>query len=261
MVEQVGRSPLSILIDFLHPKRALLILDNCEHIVEACAQVTESLLRACPDLRILATSRETLGIAGEALFVLPPLTVPDPRQGTLEVLPDYEAVQLFLARAHSTRSDFRLTQTNAPAIAQVCHHLDGIPLAIELAAARLKLLSVEEIALRLDDRFRFLTSGARAALPRHQTLRAMIDWSYDLLSEKEKLLLRRLAVFTGGWSLELAEQVCGDDKIDPHEILDLLTRLVDKSLVMVAHNKTNARYRILETIRQYGQERLSERRQ
>jgi predicted ATPase/DNA-binding XRE family transcriptional regulator len=258
LTEQAGRSPLSILTDFLQSKRVLLILDNCEHLVQACAHLTESLLHSCPDLRILATSRETLGVDGETVYLVPSLTIPNPKQVNLEGLPDYEAVQLFLERGHSSRSDFMLTKENAHAIAQICHDLDGIPLAIELAAARVKVLSTEEIAMRLDNRFRLLTSGARTALPRHQTLRAMIDWSYDLLSEKEKLLLRRLAVFTGGWSLEFAEQVCSDNKIDSNEMLDMLAKLVDKSLVMVAHNKTSARYRILETIRQYAQERLSE---
>ena len=258
LAEQAGRSPLSILTDFLQPKQALLILDNCEHIVHDCAQVAESLLHGCPDLHILATSRETLGVDGEATYVVPTLATPNPRKATLEALSEYEAVQLFVERARSASPGFMLTIENAPAVAQICHHLDGIPLAIELGAARVKVLNVEEIARRLEDRFHFLTSGARTALPRHQTLRAMIDWSYNLLSEKEKLLLRRVAVFTGGWSLELAEHVCSDDTIVLDEILDLLTRLVDKSLIAVDHQKVATRYRILETVRQYAQEKLSE---
>ncbi len=271
LIEQSGRSPVSILTDFLRAKRAFLVLDNCEHLIQACAQLAETLLQNCPDLRILATSREALEIAGETLYLVPPLTLPDRAHVALESLSDYEAVQLFVERARSTLAGFMLTQDNAPAIAQICHHLDGIPLAIELAAARVKLLSVDEIAARLGDRFQLLTSGARTALLRHQTLRALIDWSYDLLSEPERVLLRRLSVFAGGWTLEAAESVCIDvgqdavlsgeavskDDILPSDVLDLLTSLVNKSLIIVKREQgKETRYHMLETIRQYALEKL-----
>jgi predicted ATPase/DNA-binding XRE family transcriptional regulator len=258
LIEQAGHSSVSILIDFLRAKRTLLILDNCEHLIQACAQLVETLLHACPDLHILATSREALNIDGEEVFLVPSLTTPDSAQTALQALADYEAVQLFLERAKSALANFRLTQENAPSIAQVCHHLDGIPLAIELAAARVKFLPVEEIAARLYDRFRLLTSGARTALPRHQTLRAMIDWSHDLLSEKERLLFQRLAVFMGGWTLEAAEEICSEDGIESNEILDLVSQLVNKSLVLVEYKDGTSRYRKLETIHQFARARLIE---
>lgn len=257
LLEQAGRSYLNILTGFLHEKRALLILDNCEHLIQACAALAETLLQACPDLHILPTSREALSIAGETVYLVPSLTTPDPLHSTLDTLAQYEAAQLFLDRAQSVVRDFSLTQDNAHAIAQVCYHLDGIPLAIELAAARVKLLQVEEIAARLDDRFRLLTSGARTALPRHQTLQAMIDWSYDLLTEPERNLLMRLSVFAGGWSLESAELVCAGDGIRRHAILDVLTQLVNKSLIVVERKQEQeTRYSMLETIRQYAREKL-----
>jgi predicted ATPase/DNA-binding SARP family transcriptional activator len=269
LIEQSGRSILEILTDFLRSKRALLILDNCEHLIQACAQLAQTILHSCPDLHILATSREALGIPGEILYLVPTLTTPDPLHTTLETLPQYEAARLFIERAQSAVASFQLTEENLAAITQICYHLDGIPLAIELAAARVKLLSVEEIAARLDDRFRFLTGGARTALPRHQTLQALIDWSYDLLSESERVLLRRLAVFAGGWTLEAAEQVAGDrgrgevenapaiPDLQTMDILDLLTSLVNKSLI-TAENKPGqeTRYAMLETIRQYASEKL-----
>src|SRR5688572_20016037 len=257
LIDQAGRSPLMILTDFLQTKRALLILDNCEHLIQACAQLAETLLHTCPDLHVLATSRESLGIAGETLYLVPTLTTPDPVNATLDTLSNYEAVQLFTERAQSPLTGFALTQENAPAIAQICHHLDGIPLALELAAARVKLLRVEEIATRLDDRFRLLTSGARTALPRHQTLQAMIDWSHDLLSEPERVLLRQLSVFAGGWSLEAAESVCEGEGIETSEIIDLLAQLHNKSLIVVEQKQgQETRYRMLETIRQYARAKL-----
>lgn len=269
LIEQASRLPVSVLIDFLRTKRALLILDNCEHLIQACAQLAETLLHACPDLHILATSREMLSIDGEKVYLVPSLTTPDSAQATLQALADYEAVQLFLERAKSALRSFRLTSENAHAIMQVCGHLDGIPLAIELAAARVKLLQVEEIAARLYDRFRLLTGGARTALPRHQTLRAMIDWSHDLLSEAERVVFRRLSVFAGGWTLEAAEQVTavkGQAESDtspiahdlqPENILDLLTSLFNKSLIIAEREQgKETRYRMLETIRQYANEKL-----
>jgi predicted ATPase/DNA-binding SARP family transcriptional activator/Tfp pilus assembly protein PilF len=259
LIEQAGRPPLMILTDFLQDKHALLILDNCEHLIQACAQLAETLLSACPDLHVLATSREALSIAGEAIYLVPSLTTPDTSHTDVDTLLQYEAVQLFVERAQSAKRDFSLDQENAYAIAQICYQLDGIPLALELAAARVKLLRVEEIAARLHDRFRFLTGGARTALPRHQTLQAMIDWSYDLLSESERALLRRLSVFAGGWSLEGAESVCAGKGIAVHEILDLLTQLLNKSLILAERQQgEETRYRMLETVRQYARGKLWE---
>ena len=257
LMEQADRPPLTLLSDFLHDKRILLILDNCEHLIQACAQLVETLLRSCPELHILATSREALEISGEMLYRVPSLISPELSNVTIDILPQYEAVQLFVERAQSALRDFTLTRENAQAIAQVCHHLDGIPLALELAAARVKVLRAEEIAERLNDRFHLLTSGARTALPRHQTLRAMIDWSHDLLSEAERVLLRRLSVFAGGWRLEAAESACEDEGIEKDEILDLLTQLVNKSLILAERKEgQETRYRMLETIRQYAREKL-----
>ena len=265
LIEQAGHPPLIVLTDFLENKQALLLLDNCEHLIQACAQLAETLLRACPMLHMLATSREALGVPGEVIFGVPTLSTPDAHQlPTLEALSHYEAVRLFVERAHAAAPGFTLTRDNAPAVAQVCHHLDGIPLALELAAARVKLLRVEQIASRLDDRFRLLTSGARTALPRHQTLQALIDWSYDLLSERERVLLQRLSVFAGGWTLEAAEAVGADPHVgpgadtlvSPYEVLDLLTHLVNKSLIVAERQQgQETRYRMLETIRQYAREK------
>ncbi len=257
--EQSGRPVLTTLSDLLQPKQVLLVLDNCEHLVAACGHLAGTLLRACPSLRILATSREMLGIPGESIWRVPPLSVPSPRHPpTLEHLTQYEAVRLFVERAVYSQQGFAVTNGNAPAVVQVCHRLDGIPLAIELAAARVKVLAVEQIAARLDDRFRLLTGGSRSTLPHHQTLRAAMDWSHDLLLEKERILFRRLSVFAGGWTLEAAEAVCSGDGIEETEILDLLTQLVDKSLVLVETQSGEARYRLLETVRQYGNDRLVE---
>ena len=257
LIDQAGRSALNVLTDFLQSKRVLLLIDNCEHLIQACAHLAETLLRACPDLHILTTSREALGIAGETVYHVQSLTTPDPLQSTLNTLSQYEAVQLFLERAQSALTGFTLTQENAPAIAQVCHQLDGIPLALELAAARIKMMSLEEITSHLNDRFHLLTGGARTALPRHQTLQAMIDWSHDLLSEPERVLWRRLSIFAGGWSLKAAESICGNEGIETHEILDLLTQLLNKSLVIVEHKQgQETRYHMLESIRQYAREKL-----
>jgi len=248
------------LIDFLHSKQLLLILDNCEHVIGACAQLAEFLLQACPHLVILATSREALGITGELTFHVRPFSLPEPRSSlSLEALMQSEAVQLFMDRAVAVKPDFQLTSQNAAAVVQLCQHLDGLPLAIELAAARLKTLAVEQIAARLDDRFNLLTMGSRTAMPRHQTLRGAVDWSHELLTEKEQLLFRRLSVFAGGWSLEAAEAICTNRVgFVSNEVLDLLTQLVNKSLVLVQDQDGQARYRMLETIRQYARDRLLE---
>jgi predicted ATPase len=249
----------SVLMRHLRNKRMLLLLDNCEHLIQTCAELAEALLRACPDLRILATSREGLGVAGEVVWPVPTLQLPDPEaQLTPSELATFEAVQLFIDRAALVSLGFALTTANAAAIRQICTQLDGIPLAIELAAARVKSLSVQEIATHLGDRFRLLTGGSRTALPRHQTLRALIDWSERLLAEPERIVLRRLAVFAGGWTLEAAEAVCAGDDIDARDVLDALTRLVDKSLVVLDLRSEARRYIFLETIRQYAAERLED---
>jgi non-specific serine/threonine protein kinase len=246
------------LIDFLQAKTILLILDNCEHLLDACAGLADKLLKSCPNLHILATSREALGITGEALYPVPSLTIPDVQQISLiEKLNDYESIRLFTERAQLVQMDFALTQENASSVTQICSRLDGIPLAIELAAVGIKTLSVEQIAEQLDHCFRILSGGSRTALPKHQTLQASIDWSHDLLSEQERVLLRRLAVFAGGWTLDAAETVCAGNGVEADTVLDLMTQLVNKSLVLVEREPgREARYRILETIRQYASEQL-----
>lgn len=256
--ELSGRAIQDLLIDFLHTKQLLLILDNCEHLIDTCAQLADQLLRTCSTLRILASSREALGIAGEHVYRVPSLSIAELRQQpSFEGIKHNDCVQLFVERALAAQAAFHLTEKNAPAIAQVCTRLDGIPLAIELAAARIKLFAPDQIAARLDDRFRLLTGGSRTALPRQQTLRALIDWSYDLLPEAERVLLHRLSVFVGGWTYEAAGAVCAGDGIETFEVLDLLAHLVDKSLVAVDESdETNARYRLLETIRQYARDKL-----
>ena len=254
-----GRPMLETLLQYLQRKKLLLILDNCEHLVDACARLAEELLRTCPDLRILATSREALNIQGEIAWRVPSLSVPDRRQlPPLERLAQFEAVRLFVERAAAVKPSFVLAPENAEPVAAVVQRLDGIPLAIELAAARVSVLSVEQIGARLDDRFRLLTGGSRASLPRQQTLRAALDWSYQLLTEREQRLLRRFAAFAGGWTLEAAETVCGGDGIETFEVLDLLTQLVFKSLVVTDEQRGEIRYRFLETVRQYGLEKLEE---
>jgi predicted ATPase/class 3 adenylate cyclase len=257
--EQVGQPIRRTLLEWLSSKRLLLILDNCEHLVAACASLVADLLRGCPHIHILASSREALNVAGEQTYRVPSLAMPDPTQPqTGESLLQYAAVRLFIERAQAVQPAFTLNNTNANTIAQVCFHLDGIPLAIELAAARLRSMSVEEVNARLSNRFRLLVGGSRTLLPRQQTLRALIDWSYELLTEAEKALLRRLSVFAGGWTLEAAEEVCAGDDVEDGEVLDLLTGLVDKSLVLMETEEHSARYRLLETVRQYAGDRLSE---
>jgi len=256
--ESSHRSAQEILIEHLRAKNILLVLDNCEHLVEACAQISESLLQACSKLKILASSREALGIAGEVAYRVPSLNTPDPADlPALDELEKVDAMRLFIERAATAKPGFTLTKDNASFLAQICSRLDGIPLAIELAAARIKVLTLEQITVRLDDRFRLLTGGSRTALPRQQTLRAMIDWSYSLLSEQEQTLFRRLAVFVGGWTLEAAESVCSEERGE-FDVLDLLTRLVDKSLVFTEESTGEIRYHRLETIRQYSREKFFE---
>jgi predicted ATPase/class 3 adenylate cyclase len=257
--EEPSRPLMTTLMDWFSGRDLLILLDNCEHLLDACARFTDSVLRGSRETHILASSREALGIAGEIAYRVPSLPTPSPDQHVeIERLEEYESVQLFIERATQTLPTFQVTSTTSPAVAQICHRLDGIPLAIELAAARVKVLSVEQIAQRLDDRFRLLTGGSRTAMPRQQTLRAMIDWSYQLLSDPERLLFRRLAVFVGGWTLEAAETVCIGEGIEAFDVLDLLTHLVDKSLVIVETSGKESRYRRLETIRQYAREKLFE---
>jgi len=255
--EQPGRSLLECVTQAIGSRHLLLVVDNCEHLIQACAELAEALLKACPQLQILATSRESLNVAGERAWSVPPLSLPEPHQvASANQLSLCEAVRLFIERALSTRPSFALTDKNAPAVALLCRRLDGIPLAIELAAARVKALSVEEIAHRLDDCLRLLTVGSRTALPRQQTLQAAFDWSYDLLSEPERVLFRRLGVFSGGLTLETAEQVCAREGIALEDVLDLLSSLVDKSLVTAEERDGAVRYRLLETMRQYALDRL-----
>lgn len=257
--EESGRSLADTLADTFRHKFMLLVLDNCEHLLEACTRLANGLLQHCHDLRILATSREALGIAGEAVWPVPTLTVPELQESiSQEELVRSEAVRLFVERAAAVQPAFELNMANAPAVSEICRRLDGIPLAIELAAARAKVLAVEQIAARLGDRFQLLTGGSRTAPPRHQTIRRTLDWSHDLLSKPERVLLRRVAVFAGGFSLEAAEQICRGQPIAEAEVLDLLTRLVDKCLVLVEKvTGTQARYRLLETVRQYVAEKLA----
>ena len=257
--EQPGQAITETLVEYLRDKRLLIVIDNCEHLLHACAVLSDLLVRRCPQLTILASSREALGIAGEQTYRVPSLSLPDPKENhtPASVVP-FEALQLFVDRCLSVRPDFRVTPENAATLASICHRLDGIPLAIELAAARVRSVSVEEINRRLDHRFRLLTGGSRTALPRQQTLRSLIDWSYDLLQEPEKVLLQRLSVFAGGWTLDAAEQVCVGEQVEDGEVLDLLSSLIDKSLVAVEQSDGRVRYRLLETVRQYARERLLE---
>ncbi|HEV8338454.1 MAG TPA: tetratricopeptide repeat protein [bacterium] len=257
--EEPGRAMEGTLSDHLRDRRSLLILDNCEHLITSCAQLAETLLRGCVRLCILATSRESLGIQGETTLNLRPLSLPEARTVPVSTtLQESEAVRLFVDRAVASHPGFALTERNAAVVAQVVTELDGTPLCIELAAARVKMLTVEQIGRRLDDRFRLLTGGGRTTVPRHQTLRAALDWSYDLLSNNEQVLLRRLAAFNGGFPLDGAETVCASEAIEWMEVLDLLAHLVDKSLVMVEEREDEARYRLLESVRQYAGQRLTE---
>jgi predicted ATPase/DNA-binding SARP family transcriptional activator/DNA-binding CsgD family transcriptional regulator len=267
--EQPGRPLTETLSSHLGSKRTLLVLDNCEHLIYACARLVDALLNSCSGLRVLATSREALGVAGETNWPLSPLALPDTgeRLPPVEELARYEAIRLFLERARSRLSAFELTAENARDVAEVCRKLDGIPLGIELATARLSALAVEQIVAMLNDSLRLLTTGARTADPRHRTLRATLEWSYELLDEPERKLFGRLSVFAGGWTLEAAEEVCSGDGQDG--VLDLLSQLVDKSLVVAEagaetlhatspRHATSLRYRMLEPVRQYAREKLEE---
>jgi predicted ATPase/class 3 adenylate cyclase/Tfp pilus assembly protein PilF len=258
IMDIAGQPILDTVIDHLRRRHVLLVLDNCEHLLDAAARAVDALLRACPHLRVVATSREGFAIPGEAVFPVPSLTAPDEAHAGTDDLGQYEAVRLFSERAAAAQPGFRVTDRNARAVAQICRRLDGVPLALELAAARVRALPVEQIAARLDDRFRLLTGSSRITVPRHQTLRQTIDWSHDLLADDERIVFRRLASFAGGCTLEAAEAVCAGDPVDEYGVLDALSRLVDKSLVVADTDAEEARYRQLETIRQYGRDRLLE---
>lgn len=255
--ENPGKALRETLLEYLAEKRLLLVLDNCEHLLAACSELAERVLRQCPRVTVFATSREALGISGELTFRIPSLALPDTNvPQTPESLTHYEAVRLFVERAQFHQPAFCVTNENAPALASVCLRLDGIPLAIELAAARIRSLTVEEVNQRLDQRFRLLTTGSRTALPRQQTLQSLIDWSYDLLDEPHQSLLSRLSVFSGGWTLDDAEAVCSDELVPECDVLDILSSLVDKSLVTPEERTGATRYRLLETVREYAKAKL-----
>jgi len=259
LTEQPARPVIETLSEYLGSKRLLLVLDNVEHLLEGCVQFVDLILRRSPHVAMLVTSRERLGMAGELTYRVPSLTVP----GTNETLTPatvsrYEGVQLFVDRAKLVRPDFDLTAENAPSVASICARLDGMPLAIELAAPRLRSMSAEELGQRLDQRFALLAGGSRTALPRHRTLRSTIDWSYDLLTDVEQAMLRRVSVFAGEWTSAAAEHVCTGDGIEKSDTRGLLTSLADKNLVITEENEGATRYRMLETIRQYALDRLRE---
>lgn len=254
--EQEGAPLETVLKDYLRDKNLLLILDNCEHILEACARLIEELLQGAPRLKILATSREPLGIIGESTYRVPSLSLPNSSDASLDDISHSDAAKLFMDRAVAVKNDFAITQANALAVAQICQRLDGSPLAIELAATRVQIFSPEQIAARLNDRFRLLTGGSRTAVPRQQTLRAAMDWSYGLLSASERTLFQRLSVFASGWTYQAAESVCAGEGIESDAMVDLIGQLVSKSLVMAEEREGETRYRMLETIRQYAREKL-----
>jgi predicted ATPase len=247
--ERSDRLLLDALTAFLARRQVLLVLDNCEHLVKVCAELADTLLHGCPGVRRLATSREALHILGERAWRVPALAIPDPRS---IVRPDelarFSSAQLFVERAQAVQSNFGMTPRSAPVLAAICARLEGLPLAIELAAAWVRALGVEQILERLDDAFELLVGGSRTAPSRQQTMRATLDWSYELLTPPEQIVFRRLAVFVGGWSLEAAEIVCSRGRVAPQDVLGLLTRLVDSSLVQVDQQDGWARYRLLEPV-------------
>ena len=250
---------VSSIVDGLRSKRVLLLLDNCEHVLEACAQLVNALLRGCPRLTVMLTSRELLGITGETVFQVPPLAFPsqsDPGGGS-DIL-QFPAVKLFVERASAVSPEFRFTGENTPSIVQICTRLDGLPLAIELAAARMNVFSPQQLALRLSDRFRVLTAGSRSAPLHHQTLHALVDWSYELLDSNERRLFAHLAVFAGGWTLQAAETVCSESGLEVADVANLLAGLVERSLVLAERSNDEMRYRMLETLREFASERLDQ---
>jgi predicted ATPase/DNA-binding SARP family transcriptional activator len=259
LIEEPGRSSVEALVEAIGTRRMLLVLDNCEHVIDACAMLADRLLRACPSLTILATSREALGVAGETAWLVPPLSLPSlGGQLSAHSLARSEAAALFVDRARAVVPGFEITDANAEAVARICHRLDGVPLAVELAAARVRVLTPAQILERLDDCFALLVQRGRTALPRHQTIRATIDWSYQLLSAEERVLLERLSVFAGGFTLEAAERICAADPIDAGDVLDLVAALVERSLVVMREEGDSARYHLLEVVRQYARDRLAQ---
>ncbi|RYE39851.1 MAG: protein kinase [Hyphomicrobiales bacterium] len=256
LLDGLARPPLTQLTDYFAERKLLVVLDNCEHLVDPVAKIAETLLRACPKLQILATSREPLGIAGEAAMRVPPLATPDTdRTPSMRGIPGYDAVTLFAERAEAAVPDFEVTDANRVAVTRICQRLDGLPLPIELAAARMRAMSAQQILDRLNDRYRLLTGGHRGAPTRQQTLRLCIDWSYELCTSREQQIWSCLSVFAGGFDLDAAEGVCGDH-IGPDDLLDLVTSLVDKSILIREEAGTEVRYRLLETLREYGTEKL-----
>jgi len=264
--EERDRALAETLTDFLQPRRCLLILDNCERLIAACAELVQTLLEACPHLHILATSREPLNLQLELTWLVPSLALPEPQHSTqFKQLAKFEAVELFVARASAALPGFRLNEANAPTVERICRRLDGIPLAIELAAARVKLLDIEQIAARVDDSLQLLAHGDRTAAPRHKTMRAALDWSYHLLLPREQVLFRRLAVFAGSFTLDAVEAICTDPEsggsaMQTADVLDVLSDLVDKSLVLITEREPGeaVRQRLLEPIRQYALDQLRE---
>ncbi len=256
--EQPSCTMFEVLVQYLRPRRLLIVLDNCEHVIAEAAQLAEAILRAAPQVRIAATSREPLRIAAERVYRVPSLAVPSTDSLTAREALRYEAIALFAERAGASDSAFTLTDEAAPIVAEICRRLDGIALAIELAAARVKAMAPAELERRLDERFRVLTGGSRTALPRQQTMRALIDWSHDLLSEEEQRLFRRLAIFAGGWRLSAAERICNDEARDSLDVADLLTSLVEKSLVVAEVEHDSTRYRFLESTRAFALEKLEQ---
>jgi predicted ATPase/DNA-binding XRE family transcriptional regulator len=256
---QPGRAAVDTLTDFLMRRRTLVVLDNCEHLVDGCAELAGRLLSACPDVKVLATTREAMNIPGEVLWKVRPLPIPD-GDCALDGLQSSEAVVLFTDRTRAVEPDFDITTQNAGAVTQICRRLDGMPLAIELAASRMRSMAVQELSSRLDDRFHLLTGGTRTALPRQRTLEATITWSYDLLSEQERLLFDRLSVFSGGCTTDSARRVCSGGAVSEERVLELVGGLADRSMLVADKNgEPKTRYRMLETLRQFGQERLAAR--
>lgn len=255
--QRPGTEPRELLRDHLSGKRSFLVVDNCEHLIAAVTDLISDLLASTTEVRFLATSRESLGVSGEAVFTVAPMAVPGAEMSDRSQVVRFDALKLFEERGQLARSDFRITDANAEAVADICRGLDGLPLALELAAARLKTFTAEQLADSLDEGFHVLTGGSRAALPRHQALEATMDWSYRLLHEPEQRLFRRLSVFRGGFNLDAIRQVCTDDRLEASSILELLPSLVDKSLVAADLHGDEARYRLLETVRQYAANRLS----
>uniref|UniRef100_UPI002AD1F18E ATP-binding protein n=1 Tax=Frankia sp. Cas3 TaxID=3073926 RepID=UPI002AD1F18E len=259
LLDRSNRSVQATLVDHLASRHLLLVLDNCEHLVNSCAQLADAMLRSCPDLRILATSRQPLGVAGEQVLVVPPLSVPNVDQRLSgEGLTHYDAVRLFVDRAVAVRSGFALTEGNGAAVAGLCQRLDGVPLAIELAAAWLSVMSPAQVLERLGDQIRLLVHGSRSAPKRQRTLRALIEWSFSLCSTEEQRVWADLSVCVGGFDLHAAEEICASGTVTSGDVANLVRGLVNKSVLVTEEYEGAVRYRMLETVRQYGRDRLQE---